>query len=181
MKEDSTESTSTSSSFEPTVTPQAHGLPPIQQPPASLHLPFGADVQSVPGMTPNPAPLQLSTLNPGSAVAIPPIQQPIASLPLPFGADVPSIPGQILNLAANPAAVNTVDVTCRSTRKQDLFDSAHSCAISVILHASHATPCLAVLLHGFTQNIAKSNQHSVITQRTQTYRSRVLIVLTVLV
>jgi hypothetical protein len=79
------------------------------------------------------------------------------------------------------ASLTFTCVTCRSTRKQDLFDSAHSHAISVILRASRAPPCLAVLLRGFTQNIAKSNQHSVITQRTQTYRSRVLIVLTVLV
>ena len=96
----------------------AVAIPPIQQPPASLPLPFAADVLSDPGPavprttpSPNPAPLQLSTLNPSSAVAIPPIQQLPASLPLPFVADVLSDPGQTLTLAAtlNPAAVNTVD------------------------------------------------------------------------
>jgi hypothetical protein len=72
-----------------------------------LPLPFGADVQSVPGTTPNPAPLQLSTLNPGSAVAIPPIQQPIASLPLPFSADFQSVPGTTTNPA--PLQLSTLN------------------------------------------------------------------------
>ena len=104
MKEDSTKS---SSSFELTVAPQAivpepamvsesQALPPNQQPPASLPLLFGADVQSVPGTSLNPAPLQLSSLNSGSAVAIPPIQQPL-------GPDIQSVPGT----SQNPEQLST--------------------------------------------------------------------------
>jgi hypothetical protein len=112
MKDDSTESISTTSSFESTpqalvlegpamlsesqAPPQlstlnpgsAVAIPPIQQPPPSLPLPFGADVQTVQSV---PGPPPLSTLNPGSAVAIPPFQQPLPSFPLPFGADVQSV------------------------------------------------------------------------------------------
>src|SRR5882762_6531351 len=60
MKEDSTESTSTSSGFEPTVTPQARLEGPAM-------------------LSESQAPPQLSTLNPGNAVVIPPIQLPTAS------------------------------------------------------------------------------------------------------
>jgi hypothetical protein len=81
MKEDFTKSTSTSSSFERTVTPQ----PIVLEGPAML-----SESQAQP---------QLSTLNPGNAVAIPPNQQPPASLPLSFGADVQSVPGTSLNPA----------------------------------------------------------------------------------